>query len=281
MWRSAILSLLLFAAIGAHVLVAQGMWQLRSQIRRDSDAGYVLPSRFSAILTFGYKGLLSDFLFLKAATFNGERHLSQKSLSDRDWDYLIATLNVVTDLDPYFEDPYVFAEGNLAWEGRVIEANQLLEKGRKHREWDWRIPYYLGFNHFYFLQDYQKGGEYVMEAARVPGSHRFLSTLGARLAYYGGKSKTAVIFLKQMLVETKDVRLRVRLKKRLLALERAVELEALIEIFKEQQGRAPESIEELVGLGYVDSVPEDPYGGKWKILKNGRVFSTSKFTSSR
>lgn len=120
-----------------------------------------------------------------------------------------------------------------------------------------------------------------MEAARVPGSHRFLSTLGARLAYYGGKSKTAVIFLKQMLVETKDVRLRVRLKKRLLALERAVELEALIEIFKEQQGRAPESIEELVGLGYVDSVPEDPYGGKWKILKNGRVFSTSKFTSSR
>jgi len=281
MRRSFCLTLFLLVSVLAHVFVTQEMWQLRDQVRREADAGYVLPSKFSAILAFGYKGLLADFLFLKAVTFYGERQISPGTLSDGDWEYLIASLDVVTDLDPYFEDPYVFAEGNLAWEGKVAEANQLLEKGRKHREWDWRIPYYLGFNHFYFLQDYQKGGEYVMEAARIPGSQPFLSTLGARLAYYGGKSKTAVLFLKQMLVETKEVRLRARLEKRLFALERAVELEELLDRFTREQGRAPGRIEELVTFGYIDSLPQDPYGGQWRILENGRVFSSSKFTNIR
>lgn len=277
------LALLLFLSFSVllHALVTNEMWELRAQFRRESEAGYVLPSKFSSILAFGYKGLLADFLFLKAVTFSGERHGAERPFSRDDRDYLIASLEVVTDLDPYFEDPYVFAEGNLAWEGRVEEANRLLEKGRRYRPWDWRIPYYIGFNYFYFLQDYEKGGHYVMEAARIPGGHSFLSTLGSRLAYYGGKSETAVLFLRQMILETNDLRLRTRLEKRLIALERAVELESIMDVFKKEQGRAPERIEELISLGYVDALPPEPYGGQWVILKNGRVFSTSKFTDSR
>ena len=34
---------------------------------------------------------------------------------------------------------------------------------------------------------------------------------------------------------------------------------------------------ELVTKGYIDEIPPDPYGGRWGILRNGRVFSTSKF----
>ncbi|MDY0262694.1 hypothetical protein [Syntrophotalea acetylenica] len=281
MWRPLILSLLLFFSVFAHTFVSSQLWEIRGQVRRDEYSRYVLPPKVNSILACGYKGLLSDFLFLKAVTFFGERHISKRNLGQSDWKYLISSLDVVTYLDPYFEDAYVFAEGNLAWEGKVEEANRLLEKGRRYRPWDWRITYYIGFNYFYFLQDYEKGGQYVMEAARTPGSHSFLSTLGARLAYYGGKSKTAVLFLRQMMLETNDLRLRARLGKRLIALERAVELEAMMDVFKNEQGRPPERIEELISFGYVDALPPEPYGGQWVILKNGRVFSTSKFTDSR
>jgi hypothetical protein len=281
MRRILILLLVLLISLVSHALVTFEMWRMRGQVRSTTVAGYVLPSKFSSVLAFGYKGLLSDFLFLKSVTFFGERHLAKKILSDGDWQYLLTSLDVVTDLDPYFEDPYVFAEANLAWEGKVEEANRILEKGRKNRNWDWRIPYYIGFNYFYFLQDYEKGAEYVMEAASRPGSHPFLSTLGARLAYYGGKSKTAVLFLRQMILEATDPGLRTRLEKRLVALERAAELEAKIDLFVKEQGRKPTSIEELITAGYVDSLPADPYGGQWVILKNDRVFSTSKFTDSR
>jgi tetratricopeptide (TPR) repeat protein len=281
MWRTLTLSLVLLVSVCTHFFVTQEMWQNRGRLRRTADAGYVLPSKFSSVLALGYKGLLSDYLFLKVVTFFGDRHIAKRALSDDDWEFLVTGLDVVTDLDPYFEDPYIFAEGNLAWEGRVEEANLILKKGLKYRNWDWRIPYYIGFNYFYFLQDYEKGAEYVMEAASRPGSHPFLSTLGARLAYYGGKSKTAVLFLRQMILETTDPGLRTRLKKRLVALERAAELEAKIDLFVKEQGRKPAGIEELITAGYVDSLPPDPYGGQWVILKNDRVFSTSKFTDSR
>lgn len=281
MRRMGLLALCLILSIASHGFLTKTMWRHREQVRSQVAAGYVLPSKFSRVLALGYKGLLSDFLFLKTVTFYGERHIAQKTLSEGDWKYVVTSLDVLTDLDPYFEDPYIFAVGNLAWEGKVVEANRLLEKGLKYRTWDWRIRYYLGFNYFFFLHDFEKGGEYIMEAARLPGSHPFLSTLGARLTYYGGKSQTAVFFLKEMIAETTDPGLRNRLEARLLALQRAAELELLIERFKREHGRAPERIDELVTAGYVASLPLDPYGGQWIILKIGRVFSTSKFTYAR
>jgi hypothetical protein len=184
----------------------------------------------------------------------------------------------VTDLDPYFLDPYVLGQGLLTWgAGRVEAANRLLEKGMEHRTSDWRMPFYVGFNHFYFLEDYAKGGEYIMRAARMEGSPGYLPTLAGRLNYYGGQSKTGLLFLRELLADSNDPRMRARLEARLTALERAVMLEEKLAEFQEEQGRAAQSLEELVQAGYLDELPPDPYGGQWIILKSGRVFSTSRF----
>jgi hypothetical protein len=277
--RRLLLLITLLLSLVAHIFVSHRIWDIRASARQSGEASYVLPSRFSRILALGYHGLLSDYQFLKALTFYGERQMQQKPLSEDDWHYLATSLEVVTELDPYFFDPYIFAEGAMAWEGRIAEANKLLEKGRRHRDFDWRIPYFIGFNYFYFLQDFEKGGEYIMEAARLPGSPRFLPTLAARLTYYGGKSETAILFLKGMLAETEDPSFRTSLEKRLIALERAADLEKMIVRFKNDQGRPPDRLGELVDGGYIDVLPEDPYGGQWIILESGRVFSTSKFTT--
>lgn len=271
----------LLLTLSVHFYLSREVWDIRASVRRAVEADYVLPSKFSRILAFGYKGLFSDYLFLKGVTFYGERQLMQQQLSDRDWNYLVTTLDVSTDLDPYFFDPYILAEGLMAWEGKLDEANKLLEKGRKYRDFDWRIPYFIGFNYFYFLHDYDRGGDYIMEAAKLPGSPEFLPTLAARLAYYGGKSKTAIVFLRGMIEQTKDPRLRSAMETRLLALERAAELEELVERFKAELGQPPSRLNDLVSAGYLDRLPEDPYGGEWVIMKTGRVFSTSKFTSHK
>ncbi|AMV71813.1 hypothetical protein JCM30471_01270 [Desulfuromonas carbonis] len=270
----------LVIAVAMYFFFNMEMWRCRNDVRSESSAEYVLPSKFSRILSLGYRGLLSDYLFLKTAAFYGERLMTQKPLSGADWDYFATSLDVITDLDPYFFDPYLLAEGNMAWEGKIQEANKLLKKGMKYRSWDWRIPYFIGFNYFYFLKDYEKGAEYVMAAARLPGGPPYLKTLGSRLAYYGGKTKTGILFLKGMIAETEDPRFRAPLEKRLLALERAEKLELLVNRFKEETGRSPAAVNELVERGYIDSLPEDPYGGKWVILPTGRIFSTSKFAST-
>jgi hypothetical protein len=270
--------LAILVTLVGHGLLHSGVWVTRAQVRSETPAGYVIPPKFSRILALGNQGLLSDFLFLKAATFFGGRAGAAKPMSKDDWQYFIDSLNVVTDLDPYFVDPYFLAEGLLAWDaGMPEEANIILEKGTKHRTSDWRLPFFIGFNHFYFLNDHGTAADYIMTASRLPGSPDYFPTLAARLAYYGGKSKTGFLFLRQLIEETDNPLMRRKLEMRLLALERAVSIEEALEKFKKKEGRMPIPLKELVTHGYLDMLPEDPYGGQWGILENGRVFSTSKF----
>lgn len=271
----------LFLVLVLYSLIVPGVWNSREQVRADIPAGYIIPSKFSRILAFGHQGVLSDYLFLKTATFVGGRSGAGQMMSAADWDYVISSLDVVTDLDPYFSDPYVLAEGLLAWEaGMPEEANRLLKKGIEHRTWDWRLKFYVGFNYFYFLQDYASASDYIMAAAQMAGSPAYLSTLGARLAYYGGQSRTALLFLEEMLDDAADPMMQQRLQMRHLALQRAVTIEEALEQFKQKEGRVPE-FSELVDLGYLDELPADPYGGEWILMPNGRVYSTSKFAEMR
>ena len=273
------LFLLVFALSGYGLLLPE-VWESRQHARDETPAGYIIPSKFSRILALGHQGLLSDYLFLKVATFvGGHSAAAGNPMLDEDWQYVSRSLDVVTDLDPYFLDPYMLAEGLLAWDAQKFdEANKLLEKGSRFRDWDWKLPFFVGFNHFYFLKDYEAASGYIMQAAQLPGSPAYLKTLGARLAYYGGKSKTALLFLEEMLAETDDALLRSRLQLRLLALERAVQIEEALDRYRSREGTLPDKLSDLVTSGDLLFLPEDPYGGKWGVLKNGRVYSTSKFT---
>lgn len=269
---------LLVTALAIYGFIMPDLWESREKVRTDIPADYIFPSKFSRIMALGNQGVLSDFLFLKTMTFIGERGVAGTPLSEKEWEYVVRCLDVVTDLDPYFVDPYMLAEGLLAWDAlRPEDANLLLNKGMQYRDWDWRLPFFVGFNSFYFLGDYETASGFIMQAAQLPGSPSYLKTLGARLAYYGGKSKTALLFLQQMLAETDDALLKKRLAMRLQALEGAVAIEEALDRYRGNEGRAPDALEELVGSGYLDEMPKEPYGGEWGIAKNGRVFSTSKF----
>ena len=276
-----ICSIALLLSFICYMFIFPSVWHSQEQVRANVPAGYVMPSKFNRILSLGHHGLLGDFLFLKTVTFVGTRLLAKEDLTKEDWSYVSRSLDVIIDLDPYFADPYSLAEGLLAWDaGMPKEANILLEKGIPYRSFDWRLPFYVGFNHYYFLNDYDMGSRYIKQASELPGGPQYLKTLAARLAYYAGKSNTALLFLKQMLVETDDPVLKSRLSTRLLALERAVVIEKALEEYKQKNnGTLPNSLDALVSLGYLVVLPQDPYGGKWGILKNGRVFSTSKFVN--
>jgi hypothetical protein len=218
---------------------------------------------------------------LKTATYVGSKVGTHQPLSEADWHFVASGLDVVTDLDPYFVDPYFLAEGLLAWDaGQPKLANQLLVKGTKYRSNDWRLPFFIGFNNFYFLKDFEAASGFIMTASQLPGSPDYLKTLAARLAYYGGKSKTALLFLQDMLAETDDPLLRQRLAKRLRALESAVTIEEAISQYKAQVGHLPHSMNELLSSGYLTEMPVDPYGGDWVMSKDGRVFSSSRFADA-
>lgn len=271
-----ILSLL--GSIAVYPLIHSVVWDQRATVRMTTDAGFVLPSRFSRILALEHKGLLADFLLLKTITFFGGKVELEQPLAEQDWTFIETSLDVVTDLDPYFKDPYVLGQGLFSWEaGRYTSAIRLLEKGLDYRESDWELPFYIGFNYFYFLGDNERGADYLMRASRRPASPGFLPNLAARIGYYGGKSRTAIIFLRATIDGTSDPGVRKWLEMRLIALERAAAIEDALEKYVADNGNPPESLSSLVKGGYLDELPEDPYGGEWVLMGNGRVFSTSRF----
>lgn len=268
---------MLCLVVPLYLPLVEGVWEQRQRVRSTTEAGYTIPADFSRILAVDYQGVLSDYQFLKIITFYGERLLHDQKLSDTDWHYIIQGLETVTDLDPYFMDTYLFAESLLAWESdRVEQANNFLQKGMRYIS-NWRLPFYVGCNYLLFLQDYTNAAEYFKRASRLPDSPNFLATLAARLDYYAGKSDTAILFLSGLLAETSDPGLRQRLEKRMLALQRAAEIEKALRQFQTEYGRIPSGWGELVNKGVIDELPHDPYGGNWVLLETGRVFSTSKF----
>lgn len=237
---------------------------------------YTLPSRFTAPVAMEFKGIVSDFLFLKVITFLGDKLGRREKFDERHIFYLKESINAITDLDPYFWDPYLFADMFLTWEfGEYEAANDFLLKAKKHRTNDFRIPYYIGFNYFYFMKDNANGAKYLMEASKLSGSPYYLATLAARLSVYAAQHKTAVIFLKEMLNNVKNKEAAQHLELRIKTLTILDQLEQKVAEYKKEFNEKPTKLDDLITVGLIENIPQDPYGGNFLLLNNGRVYTTS------
>jgi hypothetical protein len=250
----------------------------RKILPQDSGTSYILPSPILKITALEFDGLAADFLFLKALTFYGgtlERK-ERPRIKEQEWRWMYDVLNASTDLDPYFFDPYYFANANLTWEAHMTkETNTLLAKGNRYREWDWTIPFFMGFNEFYFLKDNAKASEYFMEGAKRPDAPSLLTTLAVRMAYKGNRTKIAIVFIQETLKETKDKTTRKELEIRLETLRGVFALEQAIEVYQDKHGKLPRDLKELQDRGIIAHIPAEPYGGEFYIDKDGSVKTSS------
>ncbi len=255
-------------------------WQLRQERAKFLGASFVdytLPSQFTGPLSLEFKGLTSDFLLFKFMTFVGARAKELQGFDEYHWTHITRTLDTITDLDPYFWDAYLFAEMFLTWDARKYDAaNRFLLKAKQYLTNDYRVPYYLGFNHFFFLKDNVAGAQYLMEASRLPGSPYYLATLAARLSVYAFQHRTGILFLEEMLKDTQDERIAQEFRLRIKALEILDMLEQKVTEYQNIFKKMPSSLNELISAGLIDRLPEDPYGGEFILMKNGRVYTTSK-----
>ena len=275
------MALLVFTlAVLGHLTALQKVTQGRSSMVRSGQVGYLPPSPVLKIMALEFEGLFADFLFIKTISFYGERTGQKLSLQEEEWDQLISALETLTDLDPYFLDVYYFGETALVWDaGRVHEANRLLEKGRRFRTWDWNLPFFLGFNHFYFLQDSRKGASYLMEASRLPGSFSFLPLLAARLSQQAGQTEAAVLFLQELYDRATDSVLKQSMGKRLEAMKGLLVLERAVFLYRQEFGGRPTGLDLLVERGILKRLPKDPYGGEFYLDEAGEVRTTSRMVA--
>lgn len=260
-------------------LVIGRLSQEREILRHESELGEVIPSAVSKIVALDFKGLFSDIFFFKAYMYYGGKVTRSEVITDKDWEWFNKNIIVATDLDPFFMDPYYLGSINLAWQAnKVDEADALLEKGTRSRTWDWTLPYYLGFNYFYFSHDNVKAAQYLMEAAKRPGGGGGLvPSLAARLAQAGGETESAIAFLEDIISKQNDEPTRYIYSMRLNAFKKVRYLELATERYHSRFGRLPRSLDELIKRGIINDIPRDPYGGSFYITTDGKIKTTSNF----
>ena len=236
----------------------------------------LLPSReMVRVISFGNEILVAQLIFYNSMFYVGSLEKPPEIAAYKD---LYHTLDTVTYLDPYNMDGYYFAQGMFSWNRRLIEPlNILLRRGMAYRSWDWHLPFFYGFNQFYFLKNPKEAAIYLKKAYQLDPSNTFLPSLIARLYYQGEATKVAIDYLQEMIRTTGSENMRRWLTVRLEAFRFVALLEEGIVRYQERYKERPQRLQALVDGGILKAIPPDPYGGEFYLDTHGRVRTTSNF----
>ncbi len=247
------------------------------EVREGTTERYILPAKMYLVfvpkdLTFG----LSDLGFINTIAYTGYMVDKGGGVIDRRTALRIYdALSATTLYNPRYFDPYYVGNAFLTWEaGLYEEAIALLKRGMKYVK-DWRIPFYIGFNYFYFLRDNRRGAEYLAMAAKYPDAREYnlIPLLASRLYYEEGMLEVAIALLRDQLKVMKNERMKRAIRTRLITLERASLIYEAMREFERRYGRKPESVAELEEAGLIPKDLRDGAGGRFYITPDGKVRS--------
>ncbi len=193
------------AAVVAFVAAVAGTGFIHSRIppttRADRGEAFVPDPGLVERITLGFDAVVADYYWLVAVQAIGGEQVIDAELGT----HLGKLIDVVTTLDPWVDHPYRFAAVWLTEsEENVRDANRLLERGIAHHPDEWRNRFYLGFNLFYYLMEYERAAEQLHEASRLEGSPPYLPRLVARLRSETADIDVAETFLRELVQSAAD-----------------------------------------------------------------------------
>ncbi len=275
--RWATIPLLLTVLSVSHIFSLNKAVDLSKSLTSGENVDFVIKGPVLKLMALEFDSITADFLFLKSLVFIGGTYqrTEKPRVKPWEWKWFYNFLNSTTELDPYFVDPYYLAQANLPWDGGMArETNVLLDKGSQYRNWDWMLPFFAGFNDFYFLHDTGKASDHLMIAWRRPGSPEIFAELASNLALKAKKTETSIQFLQELLNRTNDEHLKKQYKIRLADLRNKLILENGLKRYQKKFREKATTLDDLVRRGIIKEIPNDPYGGTYFVDIYGEVKRT-------
>jgi hypothetical protein len=231
---------------------------------RADDPVYLPRAEFLRPMSLGWHNVLADILWFRTISYFGEHYRG-----DRTYRWLAEMCDLVTDLDPRAEHVYRFAGFILPWEANQADAGiRLLEKGARQFPDSWSLQYFLGFQAYFFKNDYAKALAHLRRAIQLPGVHPSVPQLIAVLAaeQYGPDTTLEFLIELERNVDSPELRAIVREKIQEAQLASALQrIDAALEVYHDRHGYVPLGTEALVDAGVLAAVPADPFGGHFVI----------------
>lgn len=235
---------------------------------------YVPSPRVLKGLSLGYTGLMADIYWTRVVQYFGSKHAAHA----KQYKQLAPLLDITTTLDPHLIVAYRFGSTFLAQNppegaGEPDKAVELIERGIRENPDTWQLYFELGFLEYMDLHDPSAAANAFERGAQIPHSHPFLRVLAAAMAQHAGERQTARALWMTTYQTTDDSMIKENAVKHLRALDvddEVVQLQRMVDDFKQKHGRPAESWTDLVQSGELRGVPLDPFGHPFKIV-NGRV----------
>ena len=267
--------LIVWGFVGAYLLqlALDRAGESRMREKAMAEMAYFPSGRFVRQASIEYQGLAADFVWLRAIQYYGY-HLT----TDRKYEWLGHVFGILTSLDAGFIGAYHFGSITLAWDAhKPHEAVDFLIGGMKANPLNWQIPFDAGFICYMLLRDYDRASTFFEVASKMPNAWFILARWAAMAKAKAGDFQTARQMWLDILRGTENRQLKALVLRQLnnLVAEEAIDLlQKAVQRFQEDKQRPPGDLSELVASGYIERIPEEPYGGQF-VLKNGRVQSTT------
>ncbi len=152
----------------------------------------------------GRARLAADLCWLEAIQYYGKHRRS-----DQQYGYAETLFRTLTDLDPGFENAYVF--GALILHGDVqapAAAFALLDRGLAHNPQSWRLAFERGFLTYLTTKNSPDAARYLAQAARLPGAPAWVGRLAAYSATKLGDRELSLEMWRRVLENSENEEVR-------------------------------------------------------------------------
>jgi tetratricopeptide (TPR) repeat protein len=241
----------------------------------DAELLYLPNGKLLKTMSLGHANLVADLFYLWAIQYYSDYEREERHRYVRH-----VFTDVITELDPHYVDAYWLGALILIVEtGQVDAGIDLLDKGVGRNPDKWILPYLAGWE-CYHAKRYEQAKGYFERASRVPGAPPAVRRMRAGMVAKAGRLGQALALWREIAedpasdaVSVKIARRKVRSLQTRLDVET---LQAMAERFRNDNGRWPRRLDELVARAYLRDLPRDPDGRPYHYdAGTGRVFSSA------
>jgi tetratricopeptide (TPR) repeat protein len=242
-------------------MLAAGLMQYRHDYHKKYFAKrqdfVAIPSgKTLKILSFGYRNLMADMIFIWSIQYYSAYHLTNR------YQYLEHVYDVITDISPNYKEPYFVGSWIMALEkGDIPMAIRLLQKGALNMKDEYIFDYECGFYAYKYLKDFKKAEFYFKKAADHPNAPPLVQRKRAHMTYMQDDLEYAYQLWMDILKNSaNDKFARSAARNHLHQIKNEKDkkkLEQKINEFKQRYGRNPNTLNELVRAGLISEIPKD------------------------
>lgn len=259
MMRRVLVGVLLAVSVAGAVSARARLVAIDVAGRGSKDLLYMPNGKYLKAISLGHAPIVADVVYLWAI-----QYYSDYDRSDRYRFVEHVFGDVIAELDPGYIDPYWLGALILSTEAQDLEAGlRLLDRGFENNPSAWILPFLAGWECDRVGQ-FDRAATYFDRAARAPGAPPDLFRLKAGMTARTGNLREAIARWQDVLDDPRnDAAARAIAARQIRTLRVRADvhdLEAAIAVYKEKHGRLPRSLDDLVRVGIVRALPQDPDG---------------------